>query len=32
MYRNIDKLIDVILFLNDDEKDDLLGDIFISID
>ena len=32
MYRNIDKPTDVISFQNDDEKDDSLGDIFISID
>jgi len=32
MYRNIDKPTDVISFPNDDEKDDSLGDIFISID
>ncbi len=31
-YRLIDKVTDVISFPNDDEDDDSLGDIFISID
>ena len=31
-YRNLDKPTDVISFPNDDDKDDSLGDIFISIE
>ncbi len=31
-YKQIDRPTDVLSFINDDEKDDSLGDIFISID
>jgi probable rRNA maturation factor len=32
MYRNIDKPTDVLSFINDDEMDSSLGDVFISIE
>ncbi len=31
-YRNIDKSTDVLSFINDDQEDDSIGDIFISIE